>query len=239
MDKKKLEKRLTIGLQIFALIGLIIIGFYLGKAYKARKEKNDVIKDFGVTFKEFNINSDTKKYSVKVNNKNVDIENKSDGVYLNNKKIDFSYAMGGYVLDKSLILYNVGQVGNKIVFIDKNLEVIPFDNKEWTYRDLELVNGKIQAIGYQYEDIMGCHLIHGLEICNCGLLNSGDLLIKHKDELEPLRENIISGTVKLSYDGKEIVTSYVDKETINDIYGNDLDGNTKTYCVKTEELVGE
>ena len=125
MDKKKLEKRLTIGLQIFALIGLIIIGFYLGKAYKSRKEKNDVIKDFGVTFKEFNINSDTKKYSVKVDNKNIDIENKSDGVYLNNKKIDFSYAMGGYVLDKSLILYNVGQVGNKIVFIDKNLEVIP------------------------------------------------------------------------------------------------------------------
>ena len=50
---------------------------------------------------------------------------------------------------------------------------------------------------------------------------------------------MISGTVKLSYDGKEIVTSYVDKETINDIYGNDLDGNTKTYCVKVEELVGE
>ena len=233
MDKKKLEKKLTIGFQIFALIGLVVIGYYLGKAYKAGKNNNEVINDFGTKFEEFTIDSDAKKYSVKVDGKNIDIENKDGSVYLNNKKIDFAYAMGGYILDKTLILYDVGQIGNEIVFVNKELDVIPFDNKDWKYGKLELVNGKIQTIGYQYEDMMSCRMIHDLEICECSALNGGDLLIKHKDELEPLREDVISGTVKLSYDGKEIKTSFVDKETINDIYGSDLDGNTKTYCVRT------
>ena len=233
MDKKKLEKRLVIGFQVFALIGLIIIGFYLGKAYKARNNKNEVINDFGTKFEKFDIDSDIKKYSVKVDNKNIDIENKEGSVYLNNKKIDFSYAMGGYILDKTLILYDVGQVGNEIVFINKNLDVIPFDNKDWKYGNLELVNGKIQTIGYQYEELMGCTNIKGLDICNCDSLDNGDLLKKYKDTLEPIKDDIISGTVILSYNGKEISTSYVDKVTIYDLYGKDLEGTSSNYCVVT------
>ena len=217
MDKKKLEKKLTIGFQVFAIIGLIIIGFYLGKAYKARRneaKKEDTIRDFGKNINEFQIDGNTSKYSVKLDGKNIDIEN-------------------GYILDKTLILYNVGQTGNSIMFFNKDLEEIPFDNKYWTFSKLELVNGKLQTIGYHYEDIMGCRTISNLEICDCTSLDGGDLLIKHKDELETIKDEVVSGTVKLAYDGKEIKTEYVDKETINDIYGKDLEGSTKTYCVKT------
>lgn len=230
MDKKKLEKRLTIGFQIFALIGLIIIGYYLGKAYKASKT-NEVINDFGTKFEKFYIDSDTKKYSVKVDNKNIDIENKEDGLYLNSKKINNSHAIEGYILDKVLILYDVGQVGSSLTFINKDLEEIPIDN-DYKYEKLELVDGKLEGIAVQYEDFMGCRFINDLEICPCDSLDTGDLLKKYKDSFDSIRDNFVSGTIKLSYNGKEITTSYVEKETINDIYGSDLDGTTKTYCVR-------
>ena len=235
-NKKKLEKKLTIAFQIFALIGLVIIGFYLGKAYKARKVNNDkeeVIKDFGTKLEEFTIDSTTKKYSVKVDGKNIDIENKDDGVYLNNKKINYSYAMGGYTLDKVLILYSVGQVGNNVIFINKDLEEIPFDNRDRSFNKFELVDGVIESTISRYDDMMGCRMIGGFEICDCKSLEKGDLLKKHADELKSLYEDVISGTVKLTYNGKEVKTEYRDKQTVYDIYGKDIEGAESNYCVKT------
>ena len=233
MDKKKLEKRLVIAFQIFAVIGLIIIGFYLNKAIQASNEKKEVIKDFGNKFVEFKIDSSDSKYSITMDNKTIDIENKSDGVYLNNKKINFDYAMGGYTLDKVLMLYSVGQTGYKIIFINKDLVEIPFDNSDYIYTNLELVNGSIQGIGYKYENIMGCRNINNLNICECNSIEDTDILFNHKEDLNNIRDKVISGTVKLSYDGNSITTTYIDKETINDIYGPDLDGVSSSYCVIT------
>ena len=236
-DKKKLEKKLTVGLQIFALIGLVIIGFYLGKAYKARKTNNkeEVIKDFGTKLEEFTIDSTTKKYSVKVDGKNIDIENKDDGVYLNSKKINYSYAMGGYTLDKVLVLYSVGQVGNSLIFINKDLEEIPFDNKDMLFNKLELVNGVLETTVTRSDDMMGCRRVGTFEICECKSLEKGDLLKKHADELKPMYEEILSGTVKLSYNGKDIKTEYRDKVTVYDIYGKDIEGSESNYCVRTSD----
>ena len=232
-DKKKLEKKLTIGFQVFALIGLIIIGFYLGKAYKARRNavnKEESIKDFGKKFDEFNIDSNTSKYSAKLDDKKIDIENKSDGVYINDKKINFSYVMGGYVMDKSILIYNVGQNGYLISFINKDGEMIPFDNKG-VFEHLELVDGKIKAFVYNYNEGMNCKLIHNLNICPCNELESGELLKKYKEELDTYKDEILQGVVLLSYNGKEINMEYTEKQTIMDLYGSDLEGTTQNYCV--------
>ena len=232
--KKRLEKKLTIGFQVFAVIGLIVIGFYLGKSFKARKEnkekkEQETIKDFGNKFEEFQIIYD-EKYTVDIDGNSILIENKADGVYLNDKKIDFRYAMGGYILDKSLMLYSVGQVGYDIIFIDKELSEIPFDNKKAVYKDLTLTNGKINGTVTTFSDPLSCKYIKNLSICNCGEIGTGEPLIKFKEELEPFRDEVLEGKVILSYDGEKIRTEYTDKQTVWDLYGTDIEGITNKYC---------
>lgn len=235
MDKKKLEKRLVIGIQIFAVIGLIIIGFYLGKAYKARRanNNNETIKDFGTKMEAFSMESGDKKI-IKFNGKDVTIENKDNNVYLNDKKIDLRYVMGGYVLDKSIILYNAGQSGNDLVFINKDLEIIPFDGSNYAYSQLELVDGKIEASLLRKNEGIGI-TVGDLFIVECSSLESGDLLRKYKDTLEPYKDELLTATVKFSYDGKEVKSEYVEKETVWDRYGKDIEGESKTYCVQNKE----
>lgn len=235
MDKKKLEKRLVIGIQIFAVIGLIIIGFYLGKAYKARRanNNNETIKDFGTKMEEFSMESSDKK-TIKFNGKDVIVENKDNYVYLNDKKIDFNYAMGGYILDKSLILYSVGQYGSDLVFINKDLEKIPFDGSQYAYSKLELSNGKLEANLFSKNNDIA-YKVGNFYIVECSSIDSGDLLRKHRDELEQYKDELLTATVKLSYDGKEIKSEYVEKETVWDRFGKDIEGESKTYCVQTNE----
>ena len=235
MDKKKLEKRLTIGIQIFAVIGLIIIGFYLGKAYKARKvdNNNEIIKDFGTKMEEFSMESNDKK-TIKFDGKDVVVENKNDGVYLNDKKIEFTYAMGGYILDKTLILYSVGQTGSSVKFINKDFDVIPFTEEIYSFSKFELVDGKLQAKLFNNDNGIS-YRIGNYEVYECDKMESGDLLRKHKDEFEQHRDEILEATVKLSYDGKEIKTEYVEKETVWDRFGKDIEGESKVYCAKSIE----
>jgi Fe-S cluster assembly iron-binding protein IscA len=171
------------------------------------------------------------KKTIKFDGKDVVIENK-DGVFLNNKQIDFNYVMGGYILDKTLILYSVGQMGYSMVFVDSNLSIIPFEEKDAAYTDLALEDGKINAIVYRYSDAMSCKYIQGLSICNCEEIGEGEPLTKYKDILEPMKDEVVTGNVLLSYDGKKIDTKYERKETIGDLYGSDLAGTTKTYCVE-------
>ncbi len=235
MDKKKLEKRLTIGFQIFAVIGLIIIGFYLGKAYKARRVNDDnkeAIKDFGTKMDEFSMESGEKQ-TFKFNDKDVTIENKDGITYLNDKRVNMVGVMGGYTLKDVIILYTVGQTGSNYLFINKDLEEIPFDSRDGSFNKFELVDGVIESTISRYDDMMGCRMIGGFEICDCKSLEKGDLLKKHADELKPLYEDVISGTVKLTYDGKEVKTEYRDKQTVYDIYGKDIEGTETNYCVKT------
>ena len=236
MDKKKLEKRLTIGFQLFAVIGLIIIGFYLGKAYKARKVDNDnkeVIKDFGTKMDEFSIDLNDKK-TIKFNDKEVTIEDKDGVTYLNDKKVNMVGVMGGYTLKDVIILYTVGQHGSNYLFINKDLEEIPFDNKDSVFDKLELKDGKLEAIIYNYNDGLG-YYIGKLRIAECGALDSGDLLRKYKEELEPFKDNVLTGRVSMSYDGNEIKSEYLEKETVWDRFGKDIEGTEKTYCVATME----
>lgn len=236
MDKKKLEKRLTIGFQLFAVIGLIIIGFYLGKAYKARRVDNDnkeVIKDFGTKMDEFSIDLNDKK-TIKFNDKEVTIEDKDGVTYLNDKKVNMVGVMGGYTLKDVIILYTVGQHGNNYLFINKDLEEIPFDNKDSVFDKLELKDGKLEAIIYNYNDGLG-YYIGKLRIAECGALDSGDLLRKYKEELEPFKDNVLTGRVSMSYDGNEIKSEYLEKETVWDHFGKDIEGTEKTYCVLTIE----
>lgn len=236
MDKKKLEKRLTIGFQIFAVIGLIIIGFYLGKAYKARKVDNDtkeVIKDFGTKMDEFSMESSNKQ-TIKFNDKEVTIEDRDGVTYLNDKKVNMVGVMGGYTLKDVIILYTVGQHGSNYLFINKDLEEIPFDNKDSVFDKLELKDGKLEAIIYNYNDGLG-YYIGKLRIAECGALDSGDLLRKYKDELEPFKDNVLTGRVSMSYDGNEIKSEYLEKETVWDRFGKDIEGTDKTYCVLTNE----
>ncbi len=236
--KKRLEKKLTIGFQVFAVIGLIVIGFYLGKSFKARKEnkekkeqEQETIKDFGTKLEEFSIEGE--KYSVIVDGKNIDIENKNGGVYLNNKKVNYAHAMGGFVLDKTLILSAAGQFGLNIIFFNKDLEEIPFDSSNWAFDELKLVDGKIVATASRYNDTMGCRLINRFEICECDNLEKGELLKNHKEELEVLKEEVINGTLRLSYNGKEIKTEIQNGQTVYDIYGKDIDGIESRYCLRT------
>ncbi len=232
MDKKKLEKKLTIGFQIFAIVGLIIIGFYLGKAYKSRRneaKKENEIRDFGTKMEEFSMESGDKK-EIKFNGKDVTIENKDGVTYLNDKKVNMVGVMGGYTLDNVLILYTVAQTGSNYLFINKDFEEIPFDTKNSSFNNLELKNGKLEADIYNYSNGIGYH-IGDLNIYDCGSLDSGDLLIKYKEQLEPLKDEVLTGKVSLLYDGKEVKTEYLEKETIWDRFGKDIEGTAKTYCV--------
>ena len=233
MDKKKLEKRLTIGFQIFAVIGLIIIGFYLGKAYKARRVNDDnkeTIKDFGTKMDEFSMESGEKQ-TFKFNDKDVTIENKDGITYLNDKRVNMVGVMGGYTLKDVIILYTVGQTGSNYLFINKDLEEIPFDSKEYAFNELKLKDGKLEANIYNYSDGIG-YRIGNLNIYDCGALDTGDLLRKYKEDLEPFKNNVLTGKVLLSYDGKEIKTEYLEKETVWDRFGKDIEGTEKTYCVE-------
>jgi len=228
MDKEKGNKIVRI-LQIIAAIGLIVVIILLIKALTSKKVETSNL----FTKLEMHELEPNGSFETKINDLKLNIVNDGSTTTINGKKLDF-IAMKLYTTDKLFILSYELCSGDVLHFYDLKLNELPFDKNNMHFNNIELVDGKIIATGYD-PTLYGCgiYTINNLTIEEC--IDGNTKYIKEsKNVIEEAKDKIISLKVSITYkDSLEVTTN--DIMTVWDILGKDIIDNTNKYCVINEE----
>jgi len=226
--KNKVGRIVITILQVISFIGLLVVIYFLYKAYSEEKQIVENNSEMRV-FSEHNITEEGIK--VTVNKKDFDIKHEGNVTLINDKKIDF-YAMKVYVTDSLLILSSTGQYGESLQFYDSNLNNI-YDSNEMQFSEIELKDGKIVASGINTKYMaMDGYVVDTLNIVACNetvtkrLSNYKNTIQKHENE-------IVDATYTFAYDS-ELIIEINDQRTIGDIFNPEISDNTDKYCVIIE-----
>ena len=228
MKNKKVGRVLITILQIISFIGLIVVIYFLYKAYSEEQRIAEDNSEMRV-FTEHNVTEEGIK--VIVNKKDFEIKHEGNRTLINDQKIDF-YAMKVYVTDSLLILSSAGQYGEALQFYDSDLNNL-YDSKEMQFSDIELKDGKITASGIntRYMALDG-YVVDTLNIVACSetvtkrISNFKNTIQKHENE-------IVDATYTFAYD-TELIIEINDRKTIGDIFNAEIADDTDKYCVIIE-----